>query len=68
MLERQLNKILMESDKAFVELKKLAATVKGKKDAEWIDKFYTNNEEKIEKLVKKYKLDWDELGAMLAKL
>lgn len=62
-----LNKILLESDEAFKELKKLASGYDTKK-SDWIDDFYNDNEKAIEELVKKYNLDWDDLGSLLMKL
>jgi hypothetical protein len=60
-------KTLLESDQAFKELQKLAKKY-DKSEADWVDKFYNENEKEIEKLVKNYKIDWDELGSMLMKL
>jgi hypothetical protein len=66
-LKNKFLKTLLESDKAYKELQKLAKKY-DKSEVDWVDKFYNENEKEIEKLIKNYKIDWDELGSMLMKL
>ena len=71
MLKDNFNKLLLEGDAAFKELKKLAASDKELKKMDkldFIDAFYNKYEKQISKIEKKYKLGSDELGQMLMDL
>lgn len=75
MLTKTFSKLLIESSKAFQDLQDLLAgdkeAVKFKKSkdpVEYLDYVYLKYESDIEAIMKKYKLDYDELGSMLMKL
>lgn len=74
MLKKQFKRILIESDAAFKELSNLIADDKDSKkyikkgNLEFLDYVYTKYEKYIESIIKRYKLDYDDIADLILKI